>query len=181
MFHLPIRIMYEPIQHFLTLTMETVVIFGYGGLIVHYIATLLASKQMNPSEKLTAEIAPDFVPLLNEIASFPAVAESAATQEPTEEQRLTSSLQVKAEFASNIQLDTDTLNLPFIQVDSLSLRQCRTVIRSLNSTLQRSEHIRLKLNKKDVPLDSLKFQIKKHFEHRPQQVVSLIEQILRAS
>ncbi len=181
MFHLPIRIMYEPIQHFLTLTIETVVIFGYGGLIVHYIARLLASKQMNPSERLTAEIAPDFVPLLNEIASFPAVAESAATQEPTEEQRLTSSLQVKAECASNIQLDTDTLNLPFIQVDSLSLRQCRTVIRSLNSTLQRSEHIRLKLNKKDVPLDSLKFQIKKHFEHRPQQVVSLIEQILRAS
>ncbi|MEG4008273.1 hypothetical protein QUA41_25715 [Microcoleus sp. Pol11C1] len=106
--------MYEHIQHFLTLTIETVVIFGYGGLIVHYIATLLASKRMNPSEKLSAELAPDFVPLLNEIASFPAVTESAATPEPTEEQRLTSSLQVKAEFASNIQLDTDTLNLPFI-------------------------------------------------------------------
>lgn len=160
--------------------METVVIFGYGGLIVHYIATLLASKQMNPSEKLTAEIAQDLVPLLNEIASFPAVAESAATQEPTEEQRLTSSLH-KAKFPYNIHLDTDTLNLPFIQVDSLTLRQCRTVIRALNSTLPRSEHIRLKLNKKDVPADSLKFQIKKHFEHRPQQVVSLIEQILRAS
>jgi hypothetical protein len=68
--------MYEHIQHFLTLTIETVVIFGYGGLIVHYIATLLASKRMNPSEKLSAELAPDFVPLLNEIASFPAVAES---------------------------------------------------------------------------------------------------------
>jgi hypothetical protein len=137
---------------------------------------------MNSSEKLSAELAPDFVPLLNEIASFPAVAECAATPEPTEEQRLTSSLQVKAEFASNIQLDdTDTLNLPFIQVDSLTLRQCRTVIRGLNSTLPRSEHIRLKLNKKDVPADSLKFQIQKHFEHRPQQVVSLIEQTLRAS
>ncbi|WP_445249302.1 hypothetical protein [Microcoleus sp. OTE_8_concoct_300] len=174
--------MYEHIQHFLTLTIETVVIFGYGGLIVHYLATLLASKQMNHSEKLSAELAPDFVPLLNEIASFPAVTESAATPEPTEEQRLTSSLQVKAEFASNIQqLDTDTLNLPFIQVDSLTLRQCRTVIRALNSTLPRSEHIRLKLNKKDVPADSLKFQIQKHFEHRPQQVASLIEQILRAS
>jgi len=172
--------MYEHIQHFLTLTIETVVIFGYGGLIVHYIATLLASKRMNPSEKFSAELAPDFVPLLNEIASFPAVAESAATQEPTEEQRLTSSLQVKPEFASNIELDTDTLNLPFIQVDSLTLRR-RTVIRALNSTLPRSEHIRLKINKKDVPADSLKFQIKKHFEHRPQQVVSLIEQILRAS
>ena len=174
--------MYEHIQHFLTLTIETVVIFGYGGLIVHYIATLLASKRMNPSEKLSAELAPDFVPLLNEIASFPAVAECAATPEPTEEQRLTSSLQeVKAEFASNIELDTETLNLPFIQVDSLTLRQCRTVIRALNSTLPRSEHIRVKLNKKDVPADSLKFQIKKHFEHRPQQVVSLIEQTLRAS
>ena len=173
--------MYEHIQHFLTLTIETVVIFGYGGLIVHYIATLLASKRMNHSEKLTAEIAQNFVPLLNEIASFPAVAESAATQEPTEEQRLTSLLQVKPEFASNIELDTDTLNLPFIQVDSLTLRQCRTVIRALNSTLPRSEHIRLELNKKDVPADSLKFQIQKHFEHRPQQVVSLIEQTLRAS
>src|SRR4028119_160649 len=182
MFHLQIRIMYERIQHFLTLTIETVVIFGYGGLIVHYIATLLASKRMNPSEKLTAEIAPDLLPLLNEIASFPAVTEECTvTQELTEEQRLTSSLQVKAEFASNIELDTDTLNLPFIQVDSLTLRQCRTVIRALNSTLPRSEHIRLKLNKKDVPADSLKFQIKKQFEHRPQQVVSLIEQILRAS
>jgi hypothetical protein len=174
--------MYERIQHFLTLTIETVVMFGYGGLIVHYIATLLASKRRNPSEKLTAEIAPDFVPLLNEIASFPAVTEECTvTQELTEEQRLTSSLQVKAEFASNIELDTETLNQPFIQVDSLTLRQCRTVIRALNSTLPRNEHIRLKLNKKDVPADSLKFQIKKHFEHRPQQVVSLIEQILRAS
>src|SRR4028119_1001570 len=105
MFHLQIRIMYEHIQHFLTLTIETVVIFGYGGLIVHYIATLLASKRMNPSEKFSAELAPDFVPLLNEIASFPAVAESAATQEPTEEQRLTSSLQVKPEFVSNIELE----------------------------------------------------------------------------
>jgi hypothetical protein len=57
---------------------------------------------MNHSEKLSAELVPDFVPLLNEIASFPAVAESAATQEPTEEQRLTSSLQVKAEFASKL-------------------------------------------------------------------------------
>ncbi|MEG4232887.1 hypothetical protein QUA40_12360 [Microcoleus sp. Pol11C3] len=136
---------------------------------------------MNHSEKLTAELAPDFVPLLNKIASFPAVAEGAATPEPTEEQRLTSSLQVQAEIASNIQLDTDTLNLPFLQVDSLTLRQCRTVIRALNSTLPRSEHIRLKLNKKDVPADSLKFQIKKHVEHRPQQFVSLIEQILKAS
>jgi hypothetical protein len=172
--------MYEHIQHFLTLTIETVVIFGYGGLIVHYIATLLASKRMNLSEEFSAELAPDFVPLLNEIASFPAVAESAATQAPTEEQRLTSSLQVKPEFASNIELDTDTLNLPFLQVDSLTLRR-RTVIRALNSTVPRSEHIRLKINKKDVPADSLKFQIKKHFEHRPQQVVSLIEQILRAS
>jgi hypothetical protein len=174
--------MYEPIQHFLTLTIETVVIFGYGGLILHYIATLLASKQMNYSEKVTAEIAQDLMPLLNEIASFPAVAEECTvTQELTEEQRLTSSLQFQAEFASNIQLDTDTLNLPFIQVDNLSLRQCRTVIRALNSTLPRSNRIRLKLNKKDVPVDSLKFQIKKHFEHRPQQVVSLMEQILKAS
>jgi hypothetical protein len=114
MFHLSSIIMYESLQHFLTLTIETVVIFGYGGLILHYIATLLASKRMNYSEKLSAELAPDLVPLLNEIASFPAVAESAATQEPTEEQRLTSLLQVKPEFASNIELDTDTLNLPFI-------------------------------------------------------------------
>lgn len=181
MFHLQFIIMYERIQHFLTLTIETVVIFGYGGLIVHYIATLLASKQINHSEKLTAEIAQNFVPLLNEISSFSAVAEYAFTQELTEEQRLTSSLQVKAEFPSNIHLDTDTLNLPFLQVDSLSLRQCRTVIRALNSTLPRSDRIRLKLNKKDVPVASLKFQIKKHFEHRPQQVVSLMEQILKAS
>ena len=61
------------------------------------------------------------------------VAECAATQELTAEQGLTSSLQVKAEFASNIQLDIDTLNLPFIQVDSLTLRQCRTVIPILQS------------------------------------------------
>ena len=181
MFHLQFIIMYQPIQHSLTLAIETVVIFGYGGLIVHYIATLLASKRMNDSEQITAKIAQNLVPLLNEIASFPAVAECAATQKPTEEQRLTSSLQFQAEFASNIQLDTDTSNLPFIQVDNLSLRQCRTVIRALNSTLPRSENIRIKLNKKDVPVDSLKFQIKKHFEHRPQQFVSLIKQILRAS
>ena len=171
--------MYEHIQHFLTLTIEIVVIFGYGGLIVHYIATLLASKRMNPSEKLSAELAPDFVPLLNEIASFPAVAESAATPEPTEEQRLSFSLQVKAEFASNIQLDTDTFNLPFIQVDSLTLRQCRTVIRALNSTLPKSDRIRLKLNKKDAPTDWLKAQIKKQLENQPQQVSPIIEDVLK--
>ena len=179
MFHLQFIIMYQPIQHFLTLAIETVVIFGYGGLIVHYLATLLASKRMNPSEKLSAELAPDFVPLLNEIASFPAVAECAATPEPTEEQRLTSSLQVQAEFASNIQLDTDTSNLPFIQVDNLSLRQCRTVIRALNSTLPRSENIRIKLNKKDVPTDWLKTQIKKQLENQPQQVSLIIEDVLK--
>lgn len=66
MFHLQIIIMDEHIQHFLTLTIEIVVIFGYGGLIVHYLATLLASKRMNPSEKLSAELAPDFVPLLSQ-------------------------------------------------------------------------------------------------------------------
>ena len=66
MFHLQIIIMYEHIQHFLTLTIEIVVIFGYGGLILHYIATLLASKRMNFSEKLSAELAPDFVPLLSQ-------------------------------------------------------------------------------------------------------------------
>lgn len=180
MFHLQFIIMYQPIQHFLTLAIETVVIFGYGGLIVHYIATLLASKRMNDSEQIT-EIARDFVPLINEIDRVCSVAECAATQEPTQEHDLTSSLQVKAEFPSNIQLDTDRLNLPFLQVDRLSLRQCRTVIRALNSTLPRSDRIRLKLNKKDVPVASLKFQIKKHFEHRPQQVVSLMEQILKAS
>ena len=94
MFHLQFIIMYQPIQHSLTLAIETVVIFGYGGLIVHYLATLLASKRMNDSEQITAKIAQNLVPLLNEIASFPAVAECAATQKPTEEQRLTSSLQV---------------------------------------------------------------------------------------
>lgn len=179
MFHLQFIIMYQPIQHSLTLAIETVVIFGYGGLIVHYIATLLASKRMNPSEKLSAELAPDFVPLLNEIASFPAVAECAATPEPTEEQRLTSSLQVQAEFASNIQLDADPLNQPFIQVDSLTLRQCRTVIRALNSTLSKSDPIRLKLNKKDAPTDWLKTQIKKQLENQPQQVSLIIEDVLK--
>ncbi|NJL65655.1 MAG: hypothetical protein HC894_00020 [Microcoleus sp. SM1_3_4] len=143
--------MYEPIQYFLTLTIETVVIFGAGGLIVHYIATMLASKRMNHSEKLTAEIVRDFVPLLNKIYRVSSVAECAATQEPIQEYDLTSSLQVKAEFAPNIPLATDALNQPFLQVDSLSLRQCRTVIRSLNSTLPRSDRIRLKLNKKMYP------------------------------
>ncbi|MEG4167853.1 MULTISPECIES: hypothetical protein [unclassified Microcoleus] len=173
--------MYESIQHFLTLTIETVVIFGYCGLIVHYIATMLASKRMNHFEKVTAEIARDFVPLINEIDRVCSVAKCAATQEQTQEHDLTFSLQVKAEFTPNIPLATDPLNQPFLQVDSLSLRQCRTVIRALNSTLPRSDRIRLKLNKKDVPVASLKFQIKKHFEHRPQQVVSLVEQILKAS
>ncbi|MEG4243634.1 hypothetical protein QUA51_13095 [Microcoleus sp. Pol10_D6] len=171
--------MYQPIQHSLTLAIETVVIFGYGGLIIHYIATLLASKRMNDSEQITAKIAQNLVPLLNEIASFPAVAECAATQKPTEEQRLNSSLQVQPEFASNIQLDTDTLNLPFIQVDSLTLRQCRTVIRALNSTLSKSDSIRLKLNKKDAPTDWLKTQIKKQLENQPQQVSLIIEDVLK--
>ncbi|MDF0555905.1 hypothetical protein [Kamptonema sp. UHCC 0994] len=165
--------MYEPIQHFLTLTIETVVILGYGGLIVHYIATLSTSKQMNLAEKQEAEITPKFVPILNEITSFPAVAECAATQELTAEQGLTSSLQVKAELASNIQLDTDPLNLPFIQVDSLTLRQCRTVIRAINSTLPKSDRLSLKLNKKDAPIDWLKTQIKKQLENHPQLFSSL--------
>ncbi len=171
--------MYAPIQHFLTLTIETVVIFGYGGLIVYYIATLSASKRMNLSEKREAEITPKFVPILNEITEVPPVDEYVTTQELTAQQRLTSSLQVKAEFASNIQLGTDPLNLPFIQVDSLTLRQCRTVIRALNSTLPKSDRIRLKLNKKDAPTDWLKAQIKKQLENQPQQVSPIIEDVLK--
>jgi hypothetical protein len=170
--------MYAPIQHFLTLTIETVVIFGYGGLIVHYIATLSASKRMNLSEKREAEITSKFVPIVNEITSFPPVAECVETQKPAK-QHLTSLLPVKAEFAPNIQLDTDPLNLPFIQVDSLTLRQCRTVIRALNSTLPKSDRIRLKLNKKDAPTDWLKAQIKKQLENQPQQVSPIIEDVLK--
>ena len=171
--------MYESTQHFLTLTIETVVILGYGGLIVHYIATLSTSKQMNFSEKQEAEITPKFVPIVNEITEVPTIDEYVTSDKPIAEHRLTSLLQIKTEFPSNIQLDTDPLNLPFIQVDSLTLRQCRTVIRALNSTLPKSDRIRLKLNKKDAPTDWLKAQIKKQLENQPQQVSPIIEDVLK--
>ncbi|NES95464.1 MAG: hypothetical protein F6K32_09560 [Desertifilum sp. SIO1I2] len=67
------------------------------------------------------------------------------------------------------------------QIEQLTLRQCRAVIRSLNARLPKSDRIRLKINGKDAPTSWLRLQIKQHLENRQQQVAPILEEILKAS
>jgi hypothetical protein len=155
--------MYQQLQDLLTFAIEMVAIIGYGGILAHYIINQVFSAQSK------GELA-DF---------FSTVSQDTVT------------------LAGNIEIthipDTanteQILNLPYTlctlpqlaEVDQLTLRQCRAVIRSINSTLPKNERIRLKLNNKDAPASVLREQIKNHLNNRLQQVEPALEEILKVS
>ncbi|MFB2836597.1 hypothetical protein [Floridanema evergladense] len=145
--------MYQQLQDLLTLAIEAIAIIGYGGLLAHYIFTSTSAEQPAKSNLSVNQV--------------------------KEETKLgiinTKNLATKV-------VDTTNTRLPELQqIDQLTLRQCRAVIRSLNTTLPKSDRIRLKINGKDAPTAWLRLQIKKHLEDKQEQIIPIIEQISQAS
>jgi hypothetical protein len=62
---------------------------------------------------------------------------------------------------------------------TLTLRQCRAVIREINKGLPKEDRIRQKINGKDAPTDWLRVQIARHLETQPASAMAL-EVILKA-
>lgn len=163
--------MYQQLQDLLTFAIEAVAIIGYGGIFAHYILTSSFAKQ-------PALVSSKTVPIntTSEHTKEDAVKTTDATN--------ASSINTATEAldTSNINVDCTTLSLPESeQIEKLTLRQCRAVIRSLNSTVPKSASIRLKINGKDAPISWLQAQIRKHLEDRRLQAAPIIEQILKAS
>lgn len=145
--------MYQELQDLLTFVIEAIAIIGYGGLLAHYIFTSTSAKQLAKSNLSVNQV--------------------------KEETKLgiTNTKNLATEVG-----DTNNTRLPELQqIEKLTLRQCRAVIRSLNTTLPKSDRIRLKINGKDAPTAWLRLQIRKHLEHKQQQIVPIIEQISQAS
>jgi hypothetical protein len=70
---------------------------------------------------------------------------------------------------------------PAIDFTTLSLRQCRAIIKEINKELPRTERIRQKVNRKDQPLSWLRSQIKKRLEQEPINTSLVISSVLKAS
>jgi hypothetical protein len=62
---------------------------------------------------------------------------------------------------------------------TLTLRQCRAVIREINKGLPKEDRIRQKINGKDAPADWLRIQIAHHLEAQPASAMAL-EVVLKA-
>jgi hypothetical protein len=58
---------------------------------------------------------------------------------------------------------------------TLTLRQCRAVIREINKGLAKEDRIRQKINGKDVPTDWLRVQIARQLEAHSASVMALEE------
>jgi hypothetical protein len=58
---------------------------------------------------------------------------------------------------------------------TLTLRQCRAVIREINKGLPKEDRIRQKINGKDAPTDWLRVQIARQLEAQPASVMALEE------
>jgi len=61
----------------------------------------------------------------------------------------------------------------------LTLRQCRAVIREINTGLPKEDRIRQKINGKDAPADWLRGQITRYLETHPTKVMA-VEEVLKA-
>ncbi|MBD0364270.1 MAG: hypothetical protein ICV55_16120 [Coleofasciculus sp. C3-bin4] len=68
----------------------------------------------------------------------------------------------------------NTLNL-----EKLTLRQCRAVIREINKGLPKQDRIRQKINGKDAPVDWLRSQITRYLETHPVEAMAM-EELLQA-
>lgn len=145
--------MYQQLQDLLTFAIEAIAIIGYGSLLAHYIFTITSAKQPAKSNLLVNQV--------------------------KEETKL--GIINTKNLATEV-VDTNNTRLPELeQIEKLTLRQCRAVIRSLNTTLPKSDRIRLKINGKDAPTAWLRLQIRKHLEDKQEQIVPIIEQISQAS
>jgi len=58
---------------------------------------------------------------------------------------------------------------------TLTLRQCRAVIREINKGLPKEDRIRQKINGKDAPIDWLRIQIARHLEAQGGTAITLEE------
>jgi hypothetical protein len=76
-----------------------------------------------------------------------------------------------ASVESSVEVQSTSLD-----VDSLSLRELRQVIRALNEGLAKNDpqRIRQKVNKKDAPLDWLKSQVKTRLKEEPHQLENVL-------
>ena len=178
--------MYQELQNLLTFAIEAVVIIGYGGIFAHYIFITTFAKQLVSASSET-------IPTLstNETGEQTKTVSTDATN-TTDRSTTNTTICTGDTSSTNIATETlhtsstntncTTFDLPELgQIEKLTLRQCRAVIRSLNATLPKSERIRLKINGKDAPTSWLRSQIKKHLEDRQQQLTPSIQQILQAS
>lgn len=180
--------MYQDLQNFLTFASEAIVIMGYGGIFAHYFFTITFAKQIVsiPSETLSS-------------ASTSKVRESTKTNVTNTIEESTESIAMNTVDISsadssteplykiNINPEHTTFKSPELeQIEKLTLRQCRAVIRFLNTTLPKGDReavlrdrIRLKINGKDAPTSWLRFQIKKYLEEHQVQIIPVLEQALK--
>lgn len=166
--------MYQELQDLLTFTIETVVIIGYGGIFAHYIfISAFAKKPASVSSETIPNVS------TNETGEQ---TKTVSTDTTNKTDKSTTNTTICTVDTSSTNTNCTTLDLPELgQIEKLTLRQCRAVIRSLNATLPKSDRIRLKINGKDAPTSWLRSQIKKHLEDKQQQLTPSIQQTLQAS
>ncbi|MBD2186105.1 hypothetical protein H6S82_24660 [Planktothrix sp. FACHB-1355] len=162
--------MYQELQDLLTFAIEAVAIIGYGGIFAHYIFTTAFAKK-------PASVSSETIPTVS--------TNETGQQTKTEKTDATDTTDISSTKIATETLDTSstntnctTLDLPELgQIEKLTLRQCRAVIRSLNTTLPKSDRIRLKINGKDAPTSWLRSQIRKHLEDKQDQIAPIIDQM----
>lgn len=151
--------MYQQLQDLLTLAIEMVAVIGYGGILAHYIINQAFS-----------------APNKGELADF-----FGTVSQDTVTQAGNTDIPHILDTANTSQIlsipDTPCTLPQLAEVDQLTLRQCRAVIRFINSSLPKNSRIRLKINNKDAPASVLREQIKNHLEN----IAPMLEEILKAS
>lgn len=166
--------MYQELQDLLTFAIETVVIIGYGGIFAHYIFTTAFAKK-------PASVSSETIPTVstNETGEQTKTEKTDAT-DTTE--KSTKDTAINATDTSSTNTNCTTFEVPELgEIEKLTLRQCRAVIRSFNTKLPKSDRIRLKINGKDAPTSWLRSQIRKYLEDKQDQIAPIIDQILQAS
>ncbi|MFB2917189.1 hypothetical protein [Aerosakkonema funiforme] len=166
--------MYQELQDLLTFVIEAVAIIGYGGIFAHYILTSALAKQLaSPPSETIPNVS------TNETGEQ---TETETKDTTNKTDRNTTNTTICTVETSSTNTNCTTLGLPELgQIEKLTLRQCRAIIRSLNTTLPKSDRIRLKINGKDAPTSWLRSQIRKHLEDKQEQIVPIIDQIWQAS
>ncbi|MFB2920628.1 hypothetical protein [Aerosakkonema funiforme] len=175
--------MYQELQDLLTFTIETVVIIGYGGIFAHYIFIGAFAKQLaSPPSETIPNVSTNETGEQTKTETTETTETTNTTNTTNKTDRSTTNTTICTVVTSSTNTNCTTLEVPELgQIEKLTLRQCRAVIRSLNATLPKSDRIRLKINGKDAPTSWLRSQIKKHLEDRQQQLTPSIQQTLQAS